>query len=106
MTILIRGTLHEMSENIRTVTFPNGDTRVTNMTIETDDYTLIPIEVWGDRKIDFAKANIGRKADFVCTLAGTHSKFTNHDGDEAEISYCRLKLKKMLLDYAEGNAND
>lgn len=104
MNILLNGTLKEVSENVKTVAFPNGEVKMGVVSVEIEDNVLIPIEVWGDRKLEYCRANIGRKGDFVCSITGTHSKFTNRDGEEAEINYCRLKLKTALLEW-EGNSN-
>lgn len=102
--ILISGTLTGMSENVKTIQFPNGETKMVLVSVQTEDNAVLPIEVWGDRRIEFCKANIGRRGDFVCSITGTHSTFTNRDGEEAELAYCRLKMKTAILEW-EGNAN-
>ncbi len=95
-TITLEGTLKAICEKEKTLHFANGDCRMTAVSVETKDFQQIPIEIWGDKKIDFAKSNLGRNGLFVCELKGTVSKFTNSENEEVEFPYCRLKLKTMV----------
>ena len=96
---MINGTLNEVSDT-RTVSFPSGDCKVLTASVRTDDGIDLPIEVWGDKKVDFVKSNVGKRAYFICSLAPVHSSFTNRQGEQTDLNYCRLKLKTMALDYS------
>ena len=97
IAITIEGTIHdEGCIQERTVELMNGSVEVATLAVDVGEAKPIPVEAWGRRRIDFAKASVGKRALFVCQVVGHAAKYVNREGDEAEICSCRLKLKSTV----------
>lgn len=93
---VIRGTVADVVDD-RTVSFNGEPVETATLLLETSPGRTIPVQLWGEKKVQYVREGLGRMADIVFTVSCQQRQVTLREtGAPTTIYNASLKLKSCL----------